>query len=401
MKNYLILGLLLVSGLLNAQTNIQWRGTDRTGLYHETGLAKEWPADGPALLWHFDELGEGHSSVAIADDKIYITGMRDSTGILFAFDLDGKLLKQKEYGPEWTDNYSGTRSTVTINDGKIYLISAMGDVFCFNQETLDIIWQKNMFTTFDASNIRWGINEAALIIDNMVIVTPGGSEKNMAALDKKTGETIWTTQGAGELSAYCSPLYIADQEIPQIVTMTASHVIGVEVKTGKTLWKYEKPNRWSVHANTPLYSNGMLLCTSGYGAGSAMLKFVDGGKSVEKVWENELFDNRMGGMVKIGDYVYASGDKNRFWFCIDWNTGEIKYQEKGYAMGNIIANDDMLYCYTDKGNILLVKANPEKFEVVSQFAVTLGTAQHWAHTVIYKGTLYVRHGQSLMAYNIK
>ena len=255
--------------------------------------------------------------------------------------------------------------------------------------------------SFDASNITWGLNEAPLIVDNMVIATPGGKTKNIVAFNKKTGDVIWTSEGAGDLSAYCSPLYIEDQDIPQIVTITANHVISIDVKTGKTLWTFDKTNRWSVHANTPVYSNNMLLCTSGYGAGSVMLKLVDGGKSVEKVWESNLLDNRIGAMVKVGDYAYGSGDKNRYWFCVDWNTGEIKYQESGLAMGNIIANNNMLYCYTDKGDMILAKATPEKFDIVSQYKITLGTAQHWAHPVIYKGTLYVRHGDSLMAYQIK
>lgn len=389
-----------MSAIVNAQTNIQWRGTDRNGIYHETGLAEKWPAEGPALKWHFDGLGEGHSSVAIADDKIYITGMKNKQGILYALDLNGKMLMQKEFGPEWNESYPGTRSTVTVNDGKIYLISSMGEVICFNQKTLDIIWHVNMLSTYNASNITWGINEAALIVGNLVIATPGGSTNNMIALEKNTGKLVWTSPGAGEPSAYCSPLYIADQQIPQIVTHTGSHIIGVNPLDGKTLWTYSWPNQYSIHANTPVYSNGMIFCSSGYGCGSVMLKLVNGGKSVEKVWSNDQMDNRLGGMVKIGDYIYGSGDKSRNWFCIEWNTGEVKYKQSG-GPGNVIANNNMLYYYSERGEMLLVKATPEKFDEISKFKVTMGTAQHWAHTVIYKGVLYVRHGDVLMAYNIK
>ncbi len=401
MKNGLTVCLLLVSILLSAQENIQWRGTDRTGIYHEEGLLKSWPADGPALKWHFDDLGEGHSSVAIDDDKIYLTGLKGGQGVLYVLDLNGKLILKKEYGPEWTESYPGPRGTATIDNGKIYLISGMGDIFCFNQKNLDIIWTKNILQAYNASNIKWGINEAPLIVGEKVIATPGGDTNNMVALDKNTGKLIWNSEGEGDQAAYCSPLYIDDQEVPQIVSITASHVIGVDAKTGKKLWSYEKENRWSVHANTPVYSNNMLLCTSGYGAGSVMLRLVNGGRSVEKVWSSDLLDTRMGAMVKVGDYAYGSGDKNRFWFCADWNTGEIKYQESGLAMGNIIANNNMLYGYTDRGEMLLAKATPEKFDIVSRFSISLGTAQHWAHPVIYNGVLYVRHGDSLMAYSIK
>ncbi|KAA6306017.1 hypothetical protein EZS27_042327, partial [termite gut metagenome] len=184
-------------------------------------------------------------------------------------------------------------------------------------------------------------------------------------------------------------------------TMTAKHIVGIDIATGKKLWSYEQINRTNVHPNIPVYGgDNMLLCTSGYGKGSVMLRLIDGGRNVEKVWDSAELDSRIGAMVKIGDYAYGSGDANRFWFCVDWKTGEKKYKENTLPIGNVIAADGMLYCYSDRGDMALVKATPEKFDIVSKFPITLGTDQHWAHPVIYKGTLYVRHGNTLMAYKI-
>lgn len=401
MKKRLIAILSLASLTLFAQDNIQWRGTDRTGIYTETGLMKSWPAAGPTMLWSYDGLGEGHSSAAISSDKIYLTGMTDGKGYLYVFDLKGKLLNKKMYGPEWSESYNGPRGTVTLNDGKLYLMSGVGDLYCFDVSTLNVVWKKNILKEYKASNIVWGINEAPLIVGDKVIATPGGKEHNMVALNKNTGALIWSSLGEGDAAAYCSPLYIKDQQVPLIVTMTANHILGIDANTGKKLWSQEHTNRYSIHANTPVYGDGMILCTSGYGSGSIMLRLKNGGRSIEQAWSSKELDNRIGGMVKIGDFVYGSGDNNRFWFCADWKTGEIKYKEKGFAMGNIIADDGMLYCYTDRGDMILAKVNPVKFEVVSRFQITKGTEQHWAHPVIYKGVLYVRHGDSLMAYKIK
>ncbi|MDR0699564.1 MAG: PQQ-binding-like beta-propeller repeat protein [Tannerella sp.] len=399
MKRVIILGLLCTVAL-QAQDVIQWR-KDRTGIYRESGLLKSWGEAGPSLLWHYDGLGEGHSSVAVsAAGKLYVTGMTDGIGYLYAFDTSGKLLDKKEYGHEWDKSYNGTRGTVTPDNGKLYLVSGLGEVVCFNESDLSIVWKKGLLTDFDGSNITWGICESPLIVGDKLIACPGGKEYNIVALNKNTGELIWSCTGDGDLSAYCSPIYLADQQTPQVVTMMQKHIIGVDIATGKKLWSFEQVNRHGVHPNVPVYADNMLLCTSGYGKGSVMLRLTDGGRNVEKVWDAPLLDSRIGAMVKVGDYAYGSGDTNRFWFCVDWKTGELKYKENTLPIGNVIAADGMLYCYSDRGDFALVRTTPERFDIASRFSITMGTDQHWAHPAIYRGVIYVRHGNTLMAYKI-
>ena len=391
----------LCSSYLAAQDVIQWRGTDRTGIYNETGLMKSWPAEGPDMLWSYTGLGDGYSSVAIADNKIYVTGLIDGIGQLFILDMNGKLLNKATYGKEWNVNYDGSRGTIAINGGKLYIYSGVGSLVCLDEKTLNILWEKNIISDFQGSNIRWGVNESPLVVGEKVIITPGGKKNNIVALDKNTGETIWSCAGEGDLPAYCSPLYVSDQQVPQIVTMTEKHILGIHAETGEKLWSFPYNNMRNIHPNTPIYSNNMLLNVLGYGKGSIMLRLTDGGRKVEKVWENKEFDSKTGGAVKIGNYVYGSGDNNKYWFCLDWNTGETKYKDKSIAVGAVIASEDMLYCYSDKGEMALVKATPTKFDMIGKYMITLGTAQHWAHPVIYNGVLYVRHGDTLMAYKIK
>ena len=386
---------------LSAQEVIQWRGTDRTGVYKETGLMKSWQAEGPTMLWSYDGLGEGHSSVAIANNKIYITGLVDGSGHLFVFDMNGKLLNKKSYGKEWDVNYNGARGTVTVDNGKLYVYSGAGRLVCFDENNLNILWEKSIEADFQGSNIRWGVNESPLIVGEKVIITPGGKVNNVVALNKNTGQTIWACAGEGDVPAYCSPLYVNDQQIPQIVTITENHILGINVETGEKLWSFAYNNNRSIHPNTPVYADNMLMCVFGYGKGTVMLRLIDGGRKVEQAWENKEFDSKTGGAVKIGNYAYASGDNNKYWFCVDWKTGETKYKDNSIAVGAIIAAEDMLYCYSDKGEMALVKATPEKFDIVSKFPITLGTEQHWAHPTIYQGVLYVRHGNTLMAYKVK
>ena len=399
---FIVLFFVVIINYLHAQ--IEWRN-DRTGIYsNEKGLLKVWPTDGPEMLWHYDGLGEGHSSVGISSNKLYITGMLEGKGHLFVFDINGKLLNKVMYGDEWTTNYVGTRATPILNAGKIYVMSGTGDLICLDEKNPEtVIWKRNIFIDFDSKNIKWGFNESPLIIGEMIIATPGGKLHNIVALNKHTGELVWTSPAKGDLPAYCSPLFIDDQDIPLIVTMTAEHTVGLDASTGQMLWAVENKNKNSIHANTPVYADNMILCASA-DKSCLMLRLSDGGRKVEIAWEIPELDNLLGALVKIGDCIYGSSsgyNAARNWYCVDWATGEIRYRDRQLAMGASIAADGMLYCYTDKGEMALVKPTPEKFEVVSKFPITKGTDQHWAHPVIYNGALYVRHGDSLMAYKIK
>jgi len=382
------------------QENSQWRGDDRNGFYKETGLLKEWSPEGPQLLWSYQGLGEGYTSVAAANDKLYATGMIDSTGYLYILDTKGNLISKKEYGFEWNTNFNGTRSTVCVNDGKLYIFSGRGVLYCFDDATLTLLWSKDIQQDFDGKNLMFGMTESPLIVGDILYLTPGGEKNNMVALNKNTGEQIWTSEGIGKPSTYCSPQYISDLKIPLVATCIDSSLVVFNASTGEMLWDVEQKSPHGHNPNTPIYEKGLLFCVSGGGFGSVQYRLNHDGSIAEKVWTNEM-DSKHGAAVKVGDYVYGSGERNRYWYCIDWRTGETKYKDNSIGVGNIIAADGMLYCYSDKGELALVEATPEKFNIRGQIKITLGTNQHWAHPVIYKGVLYLRHGDTLMAYRIK
>ena len=401
MKKYLFLMAILLPMMLQAQKNSQWRGEGRDGMYKETGLLKEWTADGPQLLWKFDGLGDGFTSAAIANEKIYITGQTDDKLMLYVLDLKGKLIAKKEVGKEWTKNHVGTRCTVCVNDGKLYIGNSLGEIHCLDEASLNEIWKKDLLTDFDGKNIMWGMTESPLIVGDKIFATPGGTKNNMVALNKNTGALIWSSPGLGTLSAYCSPQYIGDQSVPMVVTATFQDIIAFNANTGEIVWSHPQKNQRDIHPNTPIYSDGMIFSTTGYKGGAMLLRLKDGGKAVEQVWKNDEMDNQMGGAIRIGDYVYASGHQNRFWFCVDWKTGETKYKISDMGECNVISADGMLYVYNTKGEMYLLRPNPEKFDVAGKFDVTLGTNEHWAHPVIHEGVLYLRHGDTLMAYKLK
>ncbi|MDR0437073.1 MAG: PQQ-like beta-propeller repeat protein [Bacteroidales bacterium] len=398
-RQIFLFSLLFACYILSAQHTVEWR-FDRTGIYsRESGLLKSWPSEGPELLWHFEGLGEGHSSVTIDNDKIFVTGMTDRQGYLYMLDLNGKLLNKIEYGREFDNSYPGARSAVIPNDGKLYVVSGMAELFCYDMQSLKLLWKKNYENDFGAENTKHGWHGPPLIVGEKLIIAPGGDKHNVVALNKNTGDIIWSSKGAGVMSGYGVPIYISDQQVPQVAIMMSDYIIGVDISNGKLLWKYHHTNRFREHPNTPVYSDNMLFGMSSYGKGSVMLRLTNGGRNVEKIWELTELGNKTGHAIKFGNYIYGADERTN-WYCVDWQTGKILYSDNALAIGNIISADEMLYIYSEKGEMALVKPNSQKLDIISQFPITLGTDQHWAHPVIYHGVMYVQHGDALMAYKV-
>ena len=382
----------------------QWRGPDRNGIYPDKNLLNKWPEEGPELLWSFEGLGSGHGNVGIGKDKMFVLGMPDSTGILYAFDLKGGLLWQKRYGPEWNINYIGPRSTPAIVGELVYFESGKGVVYCFNGETGEKVWEVDLLNKFDAKNVEWGKAESLLIDGNSIICTPGGVKNNIVALDRLTGETIWTSSASGEPSAYCSPILVEHNEERLIVTLTSESIVGLSAETGQFYWKVPLTIKWKNNANTPVYANGKLYAVDGEEkptSGLVCLQLSQDGKQVSELWRNQDFTCLMGGFVVKDGTIYGSKYGRKAWYCIDTETGKTNYILKDLFHGAIIHADGNYYCYGEDGTLSLVVAGPSMFKVESSFKITQGTDQHWAHPVISNGRLYIRHGNALIAYNIK
>ncbi|MDA3818115.1 MAG: PQQ-binding-like beta-propeller repeat protein [Prolixibacteraceae bacterium] len=398
----LVVVLLCTVAVIKAQEPTKWRGEQQNGVYPDKNLLETWPESGPEVIWHYEGLGEGHSSPVIVGDKIYLSSMIDSTGYIFVLDMQGSLLQKYPYGEEFFESYPGARSTPVVDGDWLYIMSGKGVVYAMNAATGDIKWEKDLFKEFDGKNINWGVTETLKLDGDKLFCSPGGDDYNVIALDRNNGELIWKNKGLGELSAYCTPLIVDLPERKLLVTMMASHILGIDAEDGELLWSYEQTNRWSVHANTPVYYDGGLVCTSGYGQGTVKLNLSDDGSSVEKDWHNEDLDSRMGGVVILDGYVYASGDNSRKWQCVDFETGEEKWSTRELGgRGVVITADDKLFLYSDRGDLAMVKATHEEFKILGQTKVEYGTAQHWSHPVIHNGMLYLRHGNALIAYKIK
>jgi outer membrane protein assembly factor BamB len=395
-----IAAMLTVCTAIMAQNVSQWRGPSRTGIYNETGLLKQWPPEGLKMIWHYDDLGEGFGSAAVTSAGIFITGMENGKGYVYSIDHTGKLRWKKEYGREWDGGQAGTRATPLVINDKLYLMSAYGKLVCMSCADGAMIWTIDFMNKYDARNIEWGIVEN-LVYDGMTIYcVPGGRDANIAAIDRNTGKIIWKSKGSGERSGYSSPLLITLPARKVLVTHMENSIHGIDVATGNVLWKYGLANQYSIHPNVPAFLNGYLYCTIGYGTGGVMLKLSGDGSSVTQVWKNSDLDPKIGGFVVLNDRIFGTGDYNKGLFCLDWKTGKVLYKTNQFAPGNIIANDGLLYIYSEGGKVALIRPDESKFNIVSSFQVPMGAGPHWAHLVLNNRKLYVRHGSSLMAYDV-
>ena len=406
-KIKIVILVLLLAGCRSQLTDssvlpTRWMGPSGNGIYPDTGLLKEWPAEGPEILWTYENLGIGFSSAVIQNGNVYITGMTDSTGFLYKLNLEGKLLFRVPYGTEWTGSTPGTRGSPTVVQDKIYLVSGKGKVICFNQSDGSIIWSKDLFNDFNGKNITWGINETPVVDGNLIYVTPGGKEYNLIALTRQTGELVWSCKGEGEVSAYCSPLLFEHNGRKILTTYTAGHLLGIDAKSGNLLWSIDAHWEWPVHLSTPVYKEGSIFFPTGLGVGGGKLSLSENGDSASVVWMNNACDTRFAGLLLDG-YIYGAFSENKdyTWECVDWETGEELYHTRELGFGCSVFADGMIYCYTNKGELAMVKPDPGALDIVSQTKVTYGSGLHMSVPTIYNGVLYIRHGSALIAYKLK
>lgn len=378
----------------------QWRGPNRDGLSNCVRLLKRWPDGGPRRLWTTDGLGDGYSTVAVVGNQIYTTGQTEGVEFLFALSTTGRHLWKREIGPGWTKNYQSARCTPTVQEGVVYAISGMGVLSCFEATSGRTIWSVDTVERFSGVIPRWGMAESVLVEGPYVFCTPGGPDASAVALDKRTGDTVWTSKGHSEPSSYCSPIFLRLDNSYVLLTMTERSVLGVDATNGNVLWTHGHVNSFRVNANTPVYHDGAIYVTSGYGKGGELLELSPDGSEVSVRWTDKTLDCHHGGVVLVDGYIYGSAGRSGIWTCLELETGKIMYEARGVGKGSVTNADGMLYCYGERGELALVPATPKEHKIVSSFRIALGTGRHWAHPVVANGRLYIRRGDTLMAYAV-
>lgn len=383
----------------------QWRGPRRDGISVETGLLPAWPEGGPKLLWKVDGLGKGWSSPIIVDGRLYVTGDVGDDLVVFAFDLGGKLVWQAKNGAAWQGSFPGARACCAYSLGRLYHLNAHGRLACLDAANGAELWAANVLERFGAENITWAISECLLVDGPRVIVTPGGPKTLVAALDKRTGQTLWTSDPLGDdRTSYSSPILFRYAGRRLTANCSGAHGFGVDADSGKLLWRVPLRNRFETNVATPVYGDGQVFYVTPYAEeGRAYRLRADGDRiEAQQAWQSPL-DTVTGGGVLVGDTLFAAGYRqNKIWFAVDWATGRTKHELTAFTTGAAVHADGRLYIFDESGTLGMVKPDEDGLQVAGKLRLVADRVRDaWAHPVLLDGRLYLRYHDTLWCFDVK
>lgn len=383
-----------------------WRGPDRDDVSKETGLLKDWPNGGPKQEWVNNEVGLGYSSFAIAGGKLFTIGAREATEFLICLDVtDGKELWATPVGERLDDGRGdGPRGTPTIAGDLVCAMGGQGSVICVAVEDGKVRWQKTM-SSLGGRKPGWGFCESVLVDGDRVICTPGGKDGAIVALNKTDGEIVWRSTELTDSAGYSSVVPVELNGQRQYLKLFMDKVAGVSASDGKLLWKSDWPGKTAV-IPTPIYHEGRVFITSGYGVGCKLVK-VGADNQVEDVYFNKNMKNHHGGVLRVGEHLYGYSDQVG-WACLDFQTGDIVWSEKNaLGKGSVTCADGMLYCVDEKdGTVILAEASPAGWKEHGKFKLTQKSTRRsskgmvWTHPVVCNGKLFLRDQEMLSCYDV-
>jgi outer membrane protein assembly factor BamB len=378
----------------------QWRGPRRDGVSKETGLLKNWPANGPRLAWRISGTGEGYSSFAVAGGRLFTLGARQNTEYVFAFDgASGKKLWEVANGRRFNnDRGDGPRSTPTIEGDRVYVFGSSGDMTVLDAASGKVFWTQNLLQKYGGSNINWGLSESPLVLSDRIIVTPGGRGASIVALRKTDGSLIWKSQS--DEPGYSSALLHPIGNIQQAVVFTAERALGVDVNDGKVLWSYNRVSNRTANIATPIARGNHVFLSSDYGTGAGLLALTpsaNGIKASEVYFTNEM-RNHHASSVLVGDYLY--GFSSSILTAMHFETGKVAWRDRSVGKGSLVFADDRLYLFSENGVVGLAEANPQKYVEHGRFQLRTGNLPTWSHPVVSGGKLFIRDQDTLYAYDV-
>jgi len=376
----------------------QWRGANRDGISAEKGLLKDWPQGGPPLAWRVTGAGEGYSSFATSQGRLYTLGARGDVEYVIAFDAaSGKRLWETAHGRRLSnDRGDGPRATPTIDGNRLYAFGASGDLSALDAASGEKYWSINVLQQYRGSNIQWGLSESPLVLSDRILLNAGGS---IVALKKTDGSLIWRT--GGDDAGYSSAIGQKTGEVNQAIFFTSQRVLGVDVNSGKQLWSYAPVANNVANIATPVIRGNRVFVSSGYGTGSALLELSPAGNGIRarEVYFTKQMKNHHATSVLIGDYLY--GFDEMILTALKFDTGDVAWQNRSVGKGSLVYADERLYLYSEGGVVGLAEPNPAGYREHGRFQLNTGRLPTWSHPIVSGGKLFLRDQDTVYAYDVR
>lgn len=384
----------------------QWRGPERTGISKETGLLQVWPTDGPALRWKATDIGTGYSSPSVVHGRVYLQTTHDNDEFALALDEKtgakvwevpiGKVGKNR--GPQ----YPGTRSTPTVDGDRMFCLASDGDLSCLDIAKGDLKWKKHLRQDFGGEDGAWAFSESVLIDGEVLVCTPGGKTASLAAMNKHTGETIWTsTVPGGGNAEYASIMIVDKSPVKQYVTFLRNGLVGVEATAGKFLWIYNKTIDQGANILTPIVAGDRVFSAgSRTGGGLVQLKAEGNGVTSDQIYFAKKVAPGIGGAVLLDGNLY--GTSAQAMFCVNFNTGEEKWTDRAVGPASLCYADGRLYVRGhSSGDVALVEPSASGYKEQGRIKqLDRSKTQAWPHPVVANGGLYLRDQEVLLCYEV-
>jgi outer membrane protein assembly factor BamB len=377
-----------------------FRGPGRLGHYDQGPILTAWPEGGLRRLWK-QPSGGGYASFTVAHGVAFTIEQRRGNEVVAAYDL-------RTGRERWTNAWpalfhevlggDGPRATPVWNDGRVYALGATGELRCLDAATGKTIWRKDILAENAAENLQWGMAGSPLVVENTVIVQPGGpGGRSVVAYDTRTGDRVWSA--LDDKAGYVSAVLATLGGRAQLLTITATRAVGLSPADGKLLWEFPWAAYSGINAVEPLIvAPNRALFSSGYDFGAAVVEVTPNGDAwqASRVWASKKLKAKFNGPVLHDGYLY--GLDEGILACVDPATGEQKWKGGRYGYGQVLLASGHLVVLTEEGELVLVRATPERLEEKARFQAISGKT--WNYPAISDGVLLVRNEREMAAFVI-
>jgi hypothetical protein len=386
----------------------QFLGPSRNGISAETGLVEKWPEGGPKEVWRVPG-GVGMAGLAIQGGKLLTLVQREGQQWVVAHDAKtGAALWQTPLGSEYENQMgNGPRATPTIAGDRAFVFSGEGILAAVALADGKLLWSHHVVKELNGEEADYGMASSPLVVGQNVIVIAGAENATVAAYDAKSGKLAWTA--GSDPAGYSSPTLLKIGGKDQIVAYTGASALGLAPQTGDLLWRFPYETDFNCNIATPLAVDGKVFISSGENHGSALLALKPAGKKfdVTEAWTSQgaqsvlrnewqtsiLLDGHLYGFDNVG----SAGPVTHL-TCIDAASGKRAWQQQRFGKGNLIAADGKLFCSTMKGELVVIRATPDKYDEIGRATIIETTRQAPA---LASGLLYLRDDKEIVCLDVR